>query len=355
MTRTRGGPRDYTVDPDARVEACASEASTPHRVDVGIPAWGHSPYLSEAIASVRRQTFTSWRLHVSQDGGPEQSVEALVASARDERLVYSATGSRIGAPRNKTALVRTGDAPYLALLDHDDVWKPDFLARRVEFLEENPGCSFVFSPALVIDTGGKVLERTPRLVSDGVYSSAEIVPLLLQASGIPGGSVVVRRSAYRDVGEDFCDDLPRTYDYEMWLRLALRSEVGYLALWDTCWRRHGMNASTTQLQGYDREYERLVTRLSLLVERDLPEWPVGTRFWNHKANALLLMTSLDAQKLGDRRTARRYLTRAVRTHPRSAFTKRTIAVALVVLFGRFGAGLVAGAKRIKALWNRGAS
>jgi glycosyltransferase involved in cell wall biosynthesis len=318
-------------------------------VDVGIPVWGHSPYLKQAIASVERQTLTSWRLHISQDGDSERSVEDLVSQEGDRRMAYSATGRPVGAPGNKTRLIRSGCAPYVALLDHDDLWKPDFLLRRVEFLETHPSCAFVFSPAIVIGADGNVLERRPRLLPDGIYASAEIVPFLLRSSGIPGGSIVARRSAYRDVGDEFCDFLPRTYDYEMWIRLALRFPVGYLGLWDVCWRRHAMNASTTDLRDYDEEYERLVSRLSLVIARHRPELLPGADVWRRKLNALLLMTSLDALALGERRTAWRYLSRAIRCYPRSAFSARTIAVALTVALGSPGATLVAGARRINRL------
>jgi Glycosyl transferase family 2 len=317
-------------------------------IDVGIPAWRHSPYLEQAIASVECQTLTSWRLHVSQDGPREASLEELVAARGDPRIVYSATGQARGSAQNKSLLIRGGDAPFIALLDHDDVWDPDFLRRRVEFLEADSTCAFVFSPLAVIDAEGSVVARGPRLLADGVYSSTEVVPLLLGWNGIPGGSVVARRSAYEHVGAEFCDFLPRTYDYEMWVRLALHFPVGYLGLWDTYWRRHGANASG-RLSGCDEEYERLVSHLSRMVARQRPDLPSGDRVWHRKLSALFLMTSLDALTLGERRTARRYLSQAMRRDVRGAFRGQMLAAALTVWLGRPGAEMVAGARRVKRM------
>src|SRR5205085_77688 len=152
--------------------------------------------------------------------------------------------------------------------------------------------------------------------------------------------------AYRDVGDEFCDFLPRTYDYEMWVRVALRFPVGYIGLWDACWRRHGTNASMRDLRAYGDEYERLVSHLSGMVARERPELPVGAEVWRRKLSGLLLMTSLDALALGQRRTAWQYLTRAIRRDRRSAFSGRTLAVVLKVGLGPVGAALVAGALRI---------
>jgi glycosyltransferase involved in cell wall biosynthesis len=326
-------------------------ADTDPQVDVGIPVFGHSPYLEEAIASVAGQTLTAWRLHLSQDGPALSSVAELVAARGDARISYSATERAVGAPANKNRLIDRGQAPYVALLDHDDVWEPDFLRRRVELLDAHPGCGFVCSPLMVLDAAGTAVERAPRLLADGVHASADAVAALLRSSGIPGGSVVARRSAYRAVGARFCSALPRTYDYEMWVRLALRFPVGYLGVWDVGWRRHGGNVSTTDLEGYDREYDELVARLATIVARERPELCSHPAMWRRKLGSLLLMTSLDALGEGRRRTAWRYLARAIVRDPRGAVRPRTIAVALRLALGRRGAALVAGARRIRR-WRR---
>jgi hypothetical protein len=299
-------------------------------VDVGIPAWGHSRYLEEAIASVRRQTLSAWTLRVLQDGPPEPSVERLVHEAADSRITYDATVTPIGAPANKTALIRNGNARYVALLDHDDVWQPEFLARRVEFLEAESRCGFVFSPCTIIDGQGSTVARSPRLLPDGVYPSETIVPLLLEWDGIPGGSVVARRSAYDELDASFSDRLPHTYDYEMWVRLALRFPVGYLGVRDVCWRRHTSNASAPG-PGAEAEFASLASSLSSLVARERPGLVLDSALWRRKVSALLFMTCRDALERGDRASARHYLTRAIRRDPTCVIHRRRLMLAAQVL------------------------
>lgn len=306
-------------------------------VDVGVAAYGQSRYLEAAIASVQRQLLTSWRLHISQDGPPEPSLHQHVAAGvEDPRISWSATGRSVGAAANKTRLLRGATAPYVALLDQDDLWDSGFLLRRVQFLESNPSCAFVFSPLTVIDASGHVIERRPALVAEGAHASEKIIPVLLGASGIAGGSVLIRRTALEAAGDHFCEFLPRTYDYEMWIRLALRSPVGHLDVRDVYWRRHAMNSSSRNLRDYDQEYQRLVSHLSHLVATQRPDVVLGKDVWRRKLSALLLMTSVDALASGDRRVAGRYLWLALRRARRAAFTGRTLAVALKVCCGQFG-------------------
>jgi glycosyltransferase involved in cell wall biosynthesis len=319
-------------------------------VDVGVAACGRSPYLTTAIASVQRQVLRSWRLHISQDGPGEASLQQLVATrADDPRISWSATKQPVGAAANKTRLLRAGTAPYIALLDHDDVWDSGFLLRRVRFLDSHPSCAFVFSPLTVVDASGCVVERRPALVPEGAYASEEILPVLLGASGIAGGSVLIRRAALQEVGDHFCEFLPRTYDYEMWIRLALRSSVGHLDVRDVYWRRHAANASSRHLRDCDQEYRRLVSHLSELVATERPDVRLGRDVWRRKLAALLLMTSVDALTNGDRRIAGRYLWLAVWRARRAALTGGTLAVALKVGCGRCGVAAAAGLVRLNRL------
>jgi glycosyltransferase involved in cell wall biosynthesis len=310
-------------------------------VDVGIAAWGHSPYLGEAVASVQKQTLASWRLHVLQDGPPETSVETLLDG--DSRIVYSATGQPGGAPRSKTHLIRSGNARYVALLDHDDVWEPDFLRPRVAFLDAHPNCAFVFSPSLTIDAHGRSFGRTARMLPDGVHTSDELVGVLLRAGGIPGGTVVVRRSAYEALGEGFCEALPRTYDYEMWIRLALRFPAGYLGRYDVRWRRHRRNASS-EFAGYEEEYRLLMSRLRGLLGEERPDLASADALLRRRVSDLLLMRAVDTLELHQRRVAWRFLGGALELNPRSAFDARAAAVLFGIVFGRPAAALVARAR-----------
>jgi glycosyltransferase involved in cell wall biosynthesis len=308
---------------------------------------GHSAYLEDAIASIERQTYPAWRLHLSQDGAHEPSIEQLVARRADSRITYSATGQRIGAPANKWRLIRSGTAPYVALLDHDDLWRVEFLQRRVEFLDEHPECAFVFSPQLVIDRAGRTVRRASPQLADGVYTTEEIVPVLLRADGIAGASIVVRRSAYEAVHEPFRNALPRTYDYEMWVRLALSGAVGYLCAWDAGWRLHGSNASVGDSHGYHWEYERLVTLLEVDIAQARPDLLPTRREMRRKLAQLLLMSAVDAAAAGDRMVASGYLARAVLADPRGGWAPATYAAALPVVFGAAGASLVSRARRLR--------
>jgi glycosyltransferase involved in cell wall biosynthesis len=230
-------------------------------VDVVIPAYGRPDYLREAIESVLAQTYSSWRLTVGENGPGGGDVEAAVTPfLSDPRINYVVAGRNLGAARNAANLVESTSARYVGLLHDDDLWSPEFLERRVAFLEENPTCGLVFSGCRVIDGQGNEVFRTDDEFRNGLQPRRRFLRTLYRSNVIYIPTVLVPRSVYATLGT-FRDDV-LFYDYEMWLRIASRFDVGYLAGWDAAYRIH-----PTQLT--HREHLRLgELRLRLLDELD---------------------------------------------------------------------------------------
>jgi glycosyltransferase involved in cell wall biosynthesis len=280
-------------------------------VDIGIPTYGRPAYLAEAIESVRRQSFTSWRLTISENGPPSDYVVGIVEPhLADPRIDYVATGHNLGGAGNSTRLVEAGSAPYVALLHDDDRWEPGFLARRVAFLEANPICGLVFSPCDFINGTGRVLYRYEIEIAAGVQDRSTFLRTLYSRCVICMPTVLVRRSAYTAVGPYFKDSV-LFYDHEMWLRLAVRFPVGLLPVCDAQYRVHP--AQTTQQRVRLHVGER---KLEVLDEVDgiLPaDFPQRER---RRARFIALTRAgLDAFGRGERRRGLSWLTRAIRVHP----------------------------------------
>jgi glycosyltransferase involved in cell wall biosynthesis len=322
----------------------ASATSEPV-VDVGIPAWGPPTYLEWAIESVLAQSFGSWRLHISHDGRGGDETKALMKRyLSDPRVSYAEAYEPLGAAGNKTSLIRRGEGKYVALLDHDDFWGRDFLASRLRMLKRHPEAAFAFSPSVTVDREGQILHPDRPLLREGCHPSEEILPLVLRISGIPGGTILARRTAYEAVGAAFDESFPRTYDYEMWIRLALRFPVCYVTAWDAFWRRHPQQASA-DLRQLEEEYRRLLDHLDGLVAAKRSGYELSPRERRVKLAGWLLSASLDAVEQGNRATSAAFLGRALRIAPTRVADFRTAGAALGLLLGRRGGRLVVRMRR----------
>jgi hypothetical protein len=279
---------------------------------------------------------SSWRLTISEDGPGGGDVEKAIAPyLRDPRVTYRANGERLGAAENKTTLIAGARARYVALLDDDDLWGPRFLERRLAFLESHRECAFAFSSMTVIDENGTQIGRWTIRLREGLQPSEEFVRQLISGNVVGASSVVVRRAAYEAVGPSFDGSLPRTYDYEMWFRLALRFKAGYVGGYDASWRVH-RGQGTDDLDGLPEEYSALVDRIFRLVERERPGLRLDNRLRHRKLSSLLLSGALNGLERANRDVSRRCLATALRVSPASVVDPRVPLVGLGLVLGPLG-------------------
>lgn len=112
--------------------------STP-RVSVLTPNWNCAPYLEATYRSLADQTEPRWEWIVADDGSTDSSRGVLAGiAARDPRVrVIHNANSGLPAVGRNTALAASR-APYVALLDSDDLFHPEKLARQADLLDAEP-------------------------------------------------------------------------------------------------------------------------------------------------------------------------------------------------------------------------
>ncbi|MGH7864146.1 MAG: glycosyltransferase, partial [Candidatus Binataceae bacterium] len=101
------------------------------------------------------------------------------------------------------AAVAASHGEYLALLDADDWWMPNFLAETIGRLERDEPCVLVYSDAIRVDPDGNVLSTT--YVPQGQRRELNLADLLRAPIHIQPSACVLRRSAYDRVG-GFCEE-----------------------------------------------------------------------------------------------------------------------------------------------------
>jgi len=284
----------------------APEAS----VDVGIPTYGHPSFLAQSIECVLAQSMPSWRLTISENGPGSDYVRRIVEPyLSDPRVRYVATGSNLGGAGNSTSLLKGARAAYVALLHDDDLWEPDFLERRIAFLEANPSCGLVFSCCDFIDDHGTVVHRFAPRLREGIQPRRAFLRTLYRRNVICIPTVLVPRWCYDEVGAAF-DGSVLFYDYEMWIRIAGRFDVGFLNVFDASYRIH--RAQTTHaVDSHLGEH-----RLALLdaVDPALPnDFPALDR--RRARSGALLRMAVEELERGDRHASFAQLRHALREYP----------------------------------------
>lgn len=128
------------------------------RVTVIIPTYNRPVFLRRALSSVLAQTYRDFAILVWNDGG-EDAAATVVSSFVDERITYYRSDVNEGCMRAAVSAWSVAQSDYIAHLDDDDEWAPEFLSTLVPLLEANPGLALAFcdhwmmNEASVIDTG----------------------------------------------------------------------------------------------------------------------------------------------------------------------------------------------------------
>ena len=192
-------------------------------VSVIVPAYNTAPYIGAMIRSILAQTYTSYEIIVVNDGSPDTpAMEQALAPYRD-RILYVVQENRgISAARNAALNVARGR--YVALLDSDDAWEPDYLAVQVAALEADPTLAVVYPNALIVGDH----PHAGRTYMDVCPSRG---PVTFQAVLTQGCQVfisaLIRRTAIDRVG-GFDPELRSVEDFDLWLRLLAAGErIGY--------------------------------------------------------------------------------------------------------------------------------
>jgi glycosyltransferase involved in cell wall biosynthesis len=234
-------------------------AGTP-RVSVVIPTYNRAAFLAEAIRSVLVQTCTDLELIVVDDGSTDHTA-AMVRGINDPRLHFMSLPHSGLPARGRNAGVERARGRYVAFLDSDDLWDSSKLDDQLAALSERPDCRWCHTGGRCIDEAGAPHPQWPkaRLASDGWILEA----LFRRHEGINTSSVLVDRALLLDVG-GFDETFVRGEDYDLWVRLALRSPIA-------CVRdaRVGRRIHTIgQFVGTGRERLRTLGRMA----RCAPSW-----------------------------------------------------------------------------------
>lgn len=197
----------------------AAQGQLAPAVSIIIPTFNRVEYLRAALDSVAAQTFQDYEVIVVDDGSTD-GTQAYVAD-RPERIRYFWQPNQ-GVAEARNHGLRVIRSQYVAFLDSDDLWTPEFLAKTVGLLGQDPGLALVYTRFTSMDAAGRILGRHNKEPFGG-----DVTLRLFASTFIHTSAVVARSHAIRDAG-GFDGRLSHNEDYDLWLRLSLRHRFGLI-------------------------------------------------------------------------------------------------------------------------------
>lgn len=188
-------------------------------VSVVIPVYNRAEKVKAAIDSVLGQDYDHIEIIVVDDGSSDGT--PCVLDAYGGRIVTAGQENRgVSAARNTGIRMARGE--YIAFLDSDDIWLPEKISRQIQYMQERPGLLICQTEEIWIRNGVRVNPRNIHKKIGGMIFEPSLALCLISPS-----SVMMRRSLLDVVGL-FDEKLPACEDYDLWLRVSCRHEIGLL-------------------------------------------------------------------------------------------------------------------------------
>ena len=169
-------------------------------VSVIVPVYNGAKFLSEAVASIRRQNYHPLEIIIVDDGSTDETAELVTGLGKDIRYAYQ-RNSGPAAARNKGLDMARGE--IIAFLDVDDLWPPDKLRIQVARLVNDSSLDVVLGRIQFIKLPG-----APEFQIQGPNNTHVNVHL---------GSGAFRKSVFDKVGV-FDETLRYSEDHDWFLR-----------------------------------------------------------------------------------------------------------------------------------------
>jgi glycosyltransferase involved in cell wall biosynthesis len=112
-------------------------------VSIITPCYNGAKYISETIDSVLAQTYKDWEMIIIDDGSKDKSAEIVRAYMEKDSRIKFLQQANAGSAAARNNGIRSAEGQYIALLDADDLWEPEFLAEQTAFMtEKNAVCVY---------------------------------------------------------------------------------------------------------------------------------------------------------------------------------------------------------------------
>lgn len=222
-------------------------------------------YLERALASVRAQVWPPASVIISNDGAPP--VAPLVPLSDDLPVLW--LNREPGASTGRSAALNRGlaqaHATWVAFLDDDDTWAPDFLRRLADFVTAQPnapdlGAVCCRTVAVYEEERGGVFTELGREPFNPKLNAVTLADLV-RGNRFTNNAVLWRRHVFSEAG-GYREDLPVLEDWEFNVRAASRFRIAVLPEMLACYHQRPRESATVTANSVAEQHDRLRAQLA---------------------------------------------------------------------------------------------
>lgn len=184
-------------------------------VSIIVPAFNVENFISKAIESARSQSFSNTEIIIVNDGSTDNtSLIANKFTQTDSRVsLFEQKNQGLSAARNSG--IRLAKGEFIAFLDSDDWWHPEYLEKMVCQLKKNDRAGICFSRIHYADEAGSLLP----LYTRGPVKNIKKRDFIYMNPLSCGSNIVIKKKFLDDTGF-FDESLKSLEDQDFLYRAA---------------------------------------------------------------------------------------------------------------------------------------
>src|SRR6266446_9100847 len=133
--------------------------NSPPTVSVVMSVYNGQRFLSEAIQSILRQSFSDFEFVIVDDGSTDKSSGILAEYMRLDGRIRVHRHTNKGRAISLNIGIELSKGRYIARMDADDVALPNRLKEQVDFMELHPEVGLLSGSYERIRSNGRLLDR----------------------------------------------------------------------------------------------------------------------------------------------------------------------------------------------------
>lgn len=205
-------------------------------------------FLARCKLSLESQIFADFEWIVVYDGLIDEETRLVLGSINQLRLRLTTVelGVSRGMEAASNAGLKVAKGKFIAFLDDDDSWSPQFLKSCVNFLETNLIYKGVVTQTVVIKEKvdhSSFIEKNRYVFNPNLLSIA--INLLCKSNVFTNNSFVFFRSVIDDIG-GFDESLVVKGDWDFNLRFIEKYDIGVIPIPLAYWHHHELSGVSSR-------------------------------------------------------------------------------------------------------------
>lgn len=209
-------------------------------VSILITSYNYEKYIKETIDSVMKQTFDDWELVIVDDASEDRSVEIITKETGSNNRVRTVVNDEnMGLEASLEKAFKYASGKWIAVLESDDCWTPDYLAEKVKVILKHPDAAVIFNDVETIGSNPnitKLVDSNRKFLQSKKYPRNMFWDMNLRNRIVTFSSVMIRRDLLENVNWTTPSD--RLLDWWLYIQIAYGNKFYYLDKKLTKWRLH---------------------------------------------------------------------------------------------------------------------